>query len=67
MCYEHRICTTGFSKDSTTLQHWDVTTFGIAGLQGNSIIPHTQLLGHTNIANDNFGLFIFPGHFMHNF
>ena len=38
VCYEHQTCTKDFSKD---LKCWVVTTFGIAGLQGNSIKNHT--------------------------
>ena len=60
MCCEHHICTTSFSKYSTTLQYpkcWIVTTSCIAGLQENSINIQMHRLnywGTHNIQRDNF-------------
>ena len=57
MCYEHLTCTTDFSKDSTTLKCWVITTSDIAGLPGNSIKYHTLNYNGTQILIvDNFNL-----------
>ena len=67
MCYEHQTCTTGFIKDSTTLQYpkgWVVTTFGIAGLQGNSINTTYSTMAHKWITLTCSMLLISPEHFM---
>ena len=59
MCYEHQTCTTGFSKDSTTLQYpkcWVVTPSGIPGLQENSIKYILNYCGTQILLMDNFNL-----------
>jgi hypothetical protein len=51
-----------FSKDSTTMKFWVVTTSSIAGLQGMSIKYHTlNYYGTQTLLMDNFNLLYMYG------